>query len=151
MFSHAPCQKSATREAFLQGGGLIWGSRVSRALLGKMDTVKGAKTEQRDHFMRWCWFPHAPALLRATQQPSFPTHVPLHVHTHLTCRLGLTWAYKIRNQSPNQLGSPSISLLGNSVLHQDRKFPLSIFQQPLGQAIRNKSCHTHALVSFHTL
>lgn len=70
----------------------------------------------KDHFMRWCCLLCPPALLRTTKQPLFPTHVPLHVRTHLTCRLGLTWAYKIRNQSPDQLGSPSISLLGNSGL-----------------------------------
>lgn len=65
MFSHAPCQKSATREAFLQWGGFIWGSRVYRALLGKMDGSKGAKIVSGDHFMKCCWFSHPPALLRA--------------------------------------------------------------------------------------
>lgn len=52
MFSHTLCQKSATREALLERGGLIWGSRVPMALLGKRDATKGAKMVSRDHFMR---------------------------------------------------------------------------------------------------
>lgn len=84
------------------------------------------------------------------EQPLFPTHVPLHVHTHLTCTLALTGANKIRNQSPHQPGPPPSPFLG-TVFCQDRKLPHLIFQAaPLARQSEIKVV-IHILVSFHTL
>lgn len=101
---------------------------------------------------QWCWFPHPSGLRRATGSHHSPL-VPLHAHTHLMCRLGLIWAHKISNHSPNQSGFPPVSLLRNTVLPRWEATSLTQFSS--SPSVRwseiKADTHTHTLVSFHTL
>lgn len=154
MFSQHSVPKVSHQRDISAVGRFNFGLQAFHGFTWKSGCIQGRGAGDKGSFHEWwCWFPQPPPLLRAAWQPSVPARVPVCAHARLTCRsLGLTWAHKIRNHSPKQWGSPSNSPWEHGPANVgSSNFPCSVFQQPLCQAIRNKSCYTHSLVSFHTL
>lgn len=91
--------------------GLIWGCRVSTALLKKVDASKGGEKVTRDHLMSR----DAGSHLHQLFQKSLGSHCSPLLCLYYSCSPNmqkirdLTWARKIQTHSPKQPGSPSVS------------------------------------------